>query len=189
MSRRNSRDFTERMSKARLMLKNMIRRVVPDKTAGGLWGILGYETEDDCEGDGAEPVDVFQGIGIYARPGPDDRSEAVMVLVGGEAQHDALIALRNEDARRRYVDFFGDIKAGEVAIFPSRGDCRIILKQDGTIEIGGLDPQALTTVADAGRLQTFIETHTHAIKGGGAEPTLTPIPPPGIVGTTRFKGE
>ncbi len=171
------------------MLENMIRRVVPDDTAGGLWSIFGYETDDDIEGDGGEPIDVFQGIGIYARPAAADRSEAVMVLVGGEAQHDALVALRNEDARRRFVEVFGDIDPGEVAIFPSRGDCRIILKEDGTIEIGGLNVAALAFLSDAQLLQTYIQAHTHPVKGAVAGPTETPITPPGLQGTLKLKGQ
>ena len=186
MTRQRTRTLRERTSNAVLELGNIVRRVIFGDTAGGLWGILGYETEDDAEGEDAEPIETFQGIGIYARPAAGDKAEGVMLHVGAQAEHPVLAAFRNEDARKRMVEKFGDIDPGEVAFFPSAGDVRVLLKIDGTIEIGALATQPIATKADLESLRLWVATHGHPHPPGSPpNPPLAPVPPY----STILKGE
>ena len=102
-----------RMSSARLGMMNIVRRVTLVATQGGQWTTEGYELEDGIEGtddlNEQEATDVFQGLNIYARPATADNAEAIMLHVGAKSEHPVIAALRNEDARRRYVDEFGDL--------------------------------------------------------------------------------
>lgn len=171
------RKLRERTSETALELANVVRRVIFGDTAGGLWGIFGYETDDDAEGDDAEPIETFQGIGVYARPAAGDKAEGLMFHVGAQAEHPTLGAFRNEDARKRMVKKFGDIARGEVCFFPSTGDVRVLLKVDGTIEIGGLATQPLATKADLESLRLWIATHGHPHPPGSPpNPPLAPVP-------------
>lgn len=156
----------------------MIRRVIFGESSGGLWGILGYETDDDAEGVDSEPVETFPGLNIYARPGEGDKAEGVMLHIGGQTDHPVLAAFRNEDARRRYVAEFGDIEKGEIVIFPTGGTIRVICKIDGTIEIGGQNVQQLATKADLESLRLWAAAHGHPHPPGSPpNPPLAPVPP------------
>lgn len=186
MTRQRTKTLRDRTSEMVLEVGNMVRRVIFGDTRGGLWGIVGYETEDDTEGVGDEPVETFQGIGVYARPAEGDKAEGLMFHVGAQAEHPTLGAFRNEDARRRMIAKFGDIDPGEVAFFPSTGDVRVLLKVDGTIEIGGLATQALVTKADHDALVTWISGHGHPHPPGS--PPNLPAPPAGTF-TQILKGE
>ncbi|KKN53131.1 hypothetical protein LCGC14_0605590 [marine sediment metagenome] len=185
MTRQRTRSLRERTSEAVLEAANAIRRVIFGDTAGGLWGILGYETDDDSEGEDAEPVETFQGIGIYARPAAGDKAEGLMLHVGSQTEHPVLAAFRNEDARRRMVEKFGDIGAGEVALFPSTGDVRVLLKVNGTIEIGGTATQPLATKADLETLRVWLAAHGHPLPPGSPPNS----PPPVLLYSQIIKGE
>lgn len=172
-----------------LELSNVVRRVIfgaaADDTAGGLWGFLGYETDDDAEGEDAEPVETFPGINIYARPGAGDKAEGVMLHVGARPDHPVLAAFRNEDARRRYVEEFGDLDPGEVAIFPTGATIRVICKVDGTIEVGGQGVQPLATQADIELIMTWLAAHGHPLPPGSPPGLALPV----LAFTQILKGE
>ncbi len=198
MTRQRTRDLRERASDAVLEVANMVRRVAfgasARATSGGLWSILGYETDDESEGDDDEPVETFQGICIYARPATSDKAEALMFSVGAHSDHPTLGAFRNEDARKRMIAKFGDIDPGEAALFPSAGDVRILLKADGTIEIGAEATEALATKADVQRIRDELNAHTHtttAVTGGGGAVDVISVGPAVTSpdGTTILKGE
>ncbi len=145
----------------------MIRRVVTSVTAGGQWGIEGYVLDDldtsatITEGVDDDPIDVFGGVHIYARPAAGDRAEAVMLHVGGKADHPVLAALRNEDARARYVTEFEDLSAGEVVIFNSAGDARVKIKADGEIEITAAAGQKILLKMKAGATEPAVLKSEH----------------------------
>jgi hypothetical protein len=102
----------------------MIRRMAVRETARALWTLLGHEQVKE------KPiVEVFSGIGIYARPAGD--AEVIVVNVSG-ARHPVVIATRDEDARRAMA---ADLKAGDTCVF--NGVARVIIRADGTIEITG----------------------------------------------------
>ena len=58
-----------------------------------------------------------------------------MLHVGNQADHPLLVAVRDEDGRRAYVEAFGEVVGGEVAIFNAQGTARILIAADGSIEI------------------------------------------------------
>ena len=192
------------------MLGNMVRRVTLGVTSGARWAFQGYEFEDDdtgstiSEGDDDEPTDVFQGIGIYARPATGDNSEAIMLHVGGEAEHPVLVGFRNEDARARYVAEFEDVAPGEIVIFHSAGTARVKITAAGEIEITAtagekikLKTKAgtslpLATKADVLAVQAALNGHAHTyIPGPGPGVTQTTLNPsvPAPTGTTVVEGE
>lgn len=194
--RRRVPSFRKRATEAMLTLADLVRRVDLDEAVGGIWRWLGYEDDDGARESDTAPV--YGGIGIYARPAAGDRAEAVLVHIGGSSQHPALAALRNEDARRRYVAEFGELEPGEVAIFPSSGKSRVILRVDGSavIEVeagqeilarstGGV-AGALATKADLDALAGWDEVHTHA---GNGQPPAEAATIPAAAGTDVLKGE
>ena len=184
---------------------NMIRKVVIGTTNGGLWQVLGYQTTDFdegevvTEGEDDELVDVFQGTHIYARPAAGDDSEAIMIHVGGEAEHPAVIATRDEDARRAYVDDYGDIAEGEVVIFNSSGDSRILISVDGDIEItslnevvirnpgGTTEPLVLKSELDE-FISDIFNSHDHGYKSDSALPTFSQTTDPPDPTGSAFPG-
>jgi phage gp45-like len=134
-------------------VRGIVRRVVFESgVTGGLWNYLGYQVpgETDRDGEGEDPIEVFQGLYVYARPASGDKAEGLVVHVGADADHPSVAALRNEDARKRYVATFGDLQPGEMAIFNSKGTARVILNAsehavlDGTqIKLGKNAAQAI----------------------------------------------
>ncbi len=210
MSRRTAKDFRDRATKAALDMANMIRRVVTSATAGGRWGIEGYELDDIdtgvafTEGVDDDPVDVFAGIHIYARPAAADKSEGILLHVGGEAEHPVLAALRNEDARLRYVAEFGDLSRGEVVVFNSAGTARVKVRTNGEIEITVAAGQKLlvktkagtalpvATKADVDAIQAALDGHSHLYIPGAGPGTVSTTGNPSVPapdGTLAFDSE
>jgi len=184
---------------AALRFRGIVRKVALGDTAGGAWGVLGYAIPDlrggrsfVTQGDSEDAVEVFNGINIYARPASGDKAEAVLLNVGGEAQHPVIAAVRDESARKRYVETFGDIDAGAIAIFNSAGKSRLVIKADGNIEVD-LEEGAEMTVRRGGEpdnlvTRTDLLNHTHA--SFGAAPTeIVPSVPTPFPGTQAFKSE
>ena len=145
----------------------MIRRVFFTKTEGKEWTANGGVDYDD-ETEIFEKVPVYEGIGTYARP--IEKGDAILVHVGAAEQRPVVIANRDTIGRDAYVDTFGEIAAGEVAIYPGTGDRRILIKTDGTIciEDDSGTAQALAFNSEVQHLtdkvQSFMDlfdTHTH----------------------------
>jgi len=183
----------------------MIRRVVVAASQGEAWGFQGYAIPDlrggesfEVEGDGDEPVEVFQGIGIAARPADGDNAEAVVFAVGAEAEHPIIGAARNEAARARYVAEFGEVGKGEIAVFNSAGMARVLITADGDIEItpaagrqiflrtNGGTPDRLVT-----RSEFMKHGHPTAATGPVSSPIVAPTPSvdPAFPGTQAVQGE
>ena len=204
MTRNNARGLRQRGSRAALRMGNMIRRVVVAASQGEAWGFEGYaipnlrgEESFELEGEGDEPIEVFQGIGIVARPAAGDDAEALVFAVGAEAEHQVVGAVRSEAARARYLEEFGEIAAGEIAIFNSAGSARVLVRADGTIEITAASGQEILLSAGGAtdRLVTRTEfmKHGHLTAGTGAvtPPMVAPAPSvdPAFPGTQVVKGE
>ncbi len=178
MSRRGPQELRARATRAVLDMANMIRRVTLAATAGGLWGIAGYVLDDDdgtefTEGDDDDPIENFGGIHIYARPLSTDNAEAIMLHVGGEADHPVLVGARSEDARLRYVAEFGDIDPGETVLFNSSGTTRIIVSAAGQTEITLTAGEKLLVREKGGTTDRLVtkgefERHTHATAATGS---------------------
>lgn len=195
MTRYSATELRKRLSEAALEMANLVRRVVLTATSGGQWGIEGYETEDELEGDEDEPVDVFQGLYIYARPGSSDNAEAVMLSVGAKSNNPTLVALRNEDARKRYVDEFGDISEGEIVIFNSAGKSRVHISAAGEIAIEAESGQEILIRSPGGSTDALVKKsefdgHSHtttATVDGGSVGVIGGAA--AVTGTTVLKAE
>lgn len=198
--RMTSAELRERLSGAALRFRGIVRKVALGETSGGSWGVLGYAIPDlrggrsfVTQGDSEDAVEVFGGINIYARPASGDKGEAVVVNVGGEAQHPVIAAVRNESARKRYVETFGELEAGAIAIFNAKGQSRLIITADGNIEVDLEDGAEMTIrrpggVPDNLITRTELLNHTHA--SFGAPPTeIVPSVPTPFPGTQALKSE
>jgi len=191
--RRTARDFRRRTTQAALELANLARRVIFASTSGGQWAIRGYETPDGVEGDDDEPADVFPGVGIYARPAGD--AEGVLVNVGAKADHPTIVATRDEDARRAYVEEFGDIAAGEIVVFNGAGKSRVIIRADGAIQLEAESGSEILVRSPGGTTdqlvtKTDFENHVHSHAATGTPTAPEPLPPAtGFSYTTVLKAE
>lgn len=191
MSRPSPQDFRKRMSRLVLSLQNVVRHVVFGASQGGQWVFEGYETSDGVEGALDEPIDVFQGLYLYARPAADDDAEGIMLAVGAEANNEVIGAVRNEDARLRYVAEFGDIEPGEVALFNSAGTTRVHISAAGQIsmEVAAGQQILARTVGGAVEpvvLQSEFLSHGHATAAMG--PVSPPIVAPSSTPPATFPG-
>lgn len=178
--RRNTKTFRQRAARSVLDMRNAIRKVVVSLTGGSDWNVLGYEFEDletgetTCEGEGDPGIPVFQGISIFARP-VSANGEAVLLHVGCEADHPVIAAVRDEDGRRAYVDTFGEVAAGEIAIYNGQGTARVIVKADGTVEINGAGSAvSLAKLAELALLQSTIAGVT-AVPNDGGQAIITAV--------------
>jgi hypothetical protein len=202
--RYKAQELRRRGGQAALELGNAVRRVRVAASSGDAWGYLGYQYPDlrgkgttITEGAEDEPVEVFSGVGIFARPAEGDASEALLVNVGGKAEHGVIAALRNEDARRRYVEEFGELAPGEVAIFNSVAKSRVIVRADGSIEIEAESGREVLIRSNGGSTQPLIRKSDY---DGHTHPAGTLVAPNGAVtgitggaaakpGTSVLKGE
>jgi phage gp45-like len=180
-------------------LGGLVRRMAVDLTSKALWRVLGFLLPDGRR-EGVQ-VEVFPGIGFYARPPAGGKPEAIVVNVGG-AEHPVIVATRDEATRAAAV---ADVAADEAAIYNS--ESRLHLKADGTLE-ARTHAGAAVAVARQDELlalrnyvyNQFKATggHTHVVSGLGTTtitastgvvpgaPTTSPDTP---VGTTKFKAE
>lgn len=212
--RHGPQSLRSRGTQAALELGNVVRRVVVSATAGGAWKVAGYLVPDlrggsnsTIEGDDDDPSEVFSGLGVFARPAAGDRTEAIVVNVGAKADHGVIAALRNEDARKRYVKTFGELAPGEVAIANSSGKSQTVIRADGNIEIEadpgkevsvrsvGGEALAIPTMADFIALVDWCALHVHADPATGwtSSPVIAGTAkadgPPAADGTTVLKAE
>lgn len=199
--RRTTSDFRAKASRMMLRMANLAGRAVFAATAGGRWLVRGYESAEDIEGEHAPAVEVFQGLHIYARPASSDNAEGVLLNIGAEANHPVIAALRNEDARKRFVAAAGeDLAPGELALFNSAGSSfiRITAAGDIVLEVksgqriyarkAGGTAEALATKADVDALSTWASTHTHPdpVSGFTGAPVVSP---PSATGTDTLWGD
>jgi phage gp45-like len=187
VSRRTAESFRRDQADWWLRVLNLARKITFTATGGALWSALGFD--DD------EPFDdtpVFQGTGIYSRPGSDDDAEGVLIHIGADPDHGVVVNVRNEDARRRYVEEFGDLNAGEIALFNSNATARIVITSNGLVRIesGNGAGVSLATKADIDDLREWCGAHYHNFPAIGGAPTSTPLEgPPSASGTSVLRGE
>jgi phage gp45-like len=150
----NINKLRERTSKGAVLLKNLIRRMSLGATSGGLWQLLGYETE---AGSG---VPFFGTLGIFARP-RRGRGEAVAVKVGGAHGHEVIVATRDESVRI-------ELEEDETAVFTSTLVIRLSKDGDITASTRGGVAVPLATKADLQELKSAIAGATTTANDGGA---------------------
>lgn len=183
--RRGPKIFGARAGRRVLEMANAIRKVVISSSEGSDWGMLGYEFENledgttTCEGEGDDPIPVFQGIGIYARP-LGTNAEGIMLHVGCQADHPILTAVRDEDGRRAYVEEFGEIAQGEIAIFNGAGTARVLVKKDGAIEINPAAGKKISMREKGGTADALVKRGEFLAHGHPTAPTGIVSPPSAV---------
>lgn len=164
-------------------LRSMVRRLAVVATSRVLWQLTGVRNLDGTTE--ALSVEVFPGIGFYARPPAGSKPEAVVVNVGG-ANAPAIVATRDEQTRKAVADLAED----EAAMFNSTGG--VFVKADGTIEARSVagTAVALATKADVDNLKAWLVAHTHAgVTTGVGTSAVAALTPPVVTGTTKLRGE
>jgi hypothetical protein len=184
-------------------LAGMLRRMVVTRTNSAIWQVTGHTLLDgDTE---TRDVELFGGIGFYARPNDDDDTEAIVAFPAGGSGGPIIVAVRQE-ARRRVMTT--DLASGETQLHNSSADNPTIIriKANGTVEIRALAgvAAALALKADVQALRDWVNNqfssaagHIHVVSGAAtttmttvAVPGSTPtVPAPTPVGTTVLKGQ
>lgn len=177
--------------------RSMVRRLAIAATSRVLWQLTGVRNLDGTTE--ALSVEVFPGIGFFARPPAGSKPEAIVVNVGG-ANAPAAVATRDEQTRKAVADLAED----EAAMFNSTGG--VFVKADGTIHARSAGGSAvpLATLADLEALRTYVLNqfstatgHTHVVSGAATTTTTsvaapgTPpaVAPPTPAGTSVLRGE
>jgi phage gp45-like len=164
-------DWRDETSSDRRSSLGMVRRMAIKLTSGTFWQALGHLLLDSTTPE-TRDVEVFSGIGFYARPKAGANVEAMVVFPAG-ASNPVVIATRDEDARKAVANLDQD----STAMF--NRSTIIVCKPDGTVEIKlpGGTPQPLPTLAE-------FNGHTHPAPGGATSPPTTPA-----TGTTVLKAQ
>lgn len=127
MSRRGSEDFAEETRDAARLLRGMHRRMAITRTSSTKWQLLGQRGGQG--GDERIELELFPGIGVYARPPATGRPEAVTAAIGG-AKTSVIVATRDEKTRQAVAK---SIAEDETIVFNS--GVIVLLKANGTVEI------------------------------------------------------
>lgn len=201
--RHTTKSLRGRLTRSASSIANAVRRVVLAATKGGQWNVQGYQlpdldgTGESTEGDEEDAYDHFGGVQIYARPADADNAEAIVLSIGVQSDHPVIASTRNEDARQRYVEFYGEIEPGELAISNSQGNARVVIKANGDISIdsegtifakskdGTANPVAFAS--ELNDLATKYNSHIHPATSGTTSPTTTLAEP--YPGTSTLKAE
>lgn len=165
--------------------KALVRRLRVVASKGVKWALEGHE---DLDGNvESEQVEVFPGVGFYSRPKAGRRVEAVVLKVGGESGHPAIVATRDQDG----VKALGALAADESAVFNSLA--HVTIKASGEVHIAAIGgtAAALATKADLDSLKSTINGWTPVANDGGAalKSALLELFPSWPVGTTKLRGE
>jgi phage gp45-like len=122
--------------KTQQAVRNLARRFRVATTAFATWVLEGFEDDDGNMEE--EHAETFQGIGLYSKPAAEDRAEVIVIKVGADSEHGVAVGFRNVDALKRHIAEFGDIDAGDTAVFNSGGTARVLLRnEDGFAVVDG----------------------------------------------------
>lgn len=206
MSTRNGpRELAEAIGPAARAAAGAIRRFAIGVTSKALWQLVGHRLLDNTVE--THTAEVFNGIGIYARPPTDGKPEAIVVHPGGAASNPCIVGLRDEATRQAVFAAIGELEAGETAVFNRVSVA--IFKAGGDIEIRSLGGTAgkVALYDELKSLRDFVYAqfsasagHVHTVVGGAttAMVTVNPSPPPAApspfvpanpVGTSKVKLE
>lgn len=162
-------------------LRGMVRRLAITATARVLWQLSGVRNLDGSTE--AMSVEVFPGIGFYARPPAQARAEAIVVNAGG-ANAPAVVATRDEDTRKAVADLAED----EAAMFNSQAVVHVTGAHVDVRTPGGT-AVALATLADVEALRTFVGSLLVGGAGSAAASALPGYTSTAPAGTTVLRGE
>lgn len=170
-------------------LAGKIRRMAISLTSRSFWQVVGHRLLDNSTE--TRDVEIFSGIGFYARPPADGKPEAMVAFQEGGA-NPVIIAIRDEKTRRAVA---GAIGVDETAMYNTVA--MVLVKSNETIEIrtpdGIADPVARKS--DIAALRTALGTAVIALGAGGAADIavkadlVTGGPNTWPVGTTVLKAE
>jgi phage gp45-like len=163
-----------------------IRRLTISLTAKALWQLVGVDNADT-----ERQVEVFSGIGFFARPPDDSNSEVIVVKVGGGSEHPVIIATRDEQTRQAFVAI-ASMLSDESAMYNSqvRVHCQggEVFVDDGS----GAVPLALKSDVDTIRSELNGHEHTYIPTSGVAQPPVLTTLGPSVTapsGTTILRGK
>jgi len=125
------------------LLGGLVRRMAVTLTDSTLWQVLGQR--GGAGGDETADVENFSGIGFFSRPPSSGKPEVITVSVGG-TKATVIVATRDEATRAAMA---GGVNEDETAVYNS--SVMILVKADGTIEIGSGIGMESTIMADTYR--------------------------------------
>lgn len=158
-------------------LAGKIRRMAITLTSRSFWQVVGHRLLDGSTE--TRDVEIFSGVGFYARPPADGKPEAMVAFQEGGA-NPVIIAVRDEKTRRAVA---GAIGANESIMYNTVAV--VLIKAGGTVEI-----RTANGVAGPLVTQEQFMNHTHATAGTGPPTPPTAIAPlPTLTGTTVLKAE
>lgn len=129
MSHWTAEDFAVQIGSFRREVAGRVRRFLVTLTSDVLWQLTGHSLIDPTEIE-VRSVEVFPGIGFFARPPEGSESaEAISLTVGG-SNSPAIVATRDEATRQASA---GDLDADSAAMFNTL--CRVHCRPDGVIEL------------------------------------------------------
>lgn len=166
-------DTREQIGSKNRSVLGMLRRMVVSVTSGTIWQVVGLTLLDGITKE-TQPVEVFSGIGFYSRPSPGANTEAIVGHVGGR-ENPAIIALRDEDTRRKIAK----IEQNETAMYNTLAI--LLVDKDGHMHarFPNGTTKRLAFVDDLNALRGFVAAqfsgagHVHAAPGG---PTTSTVP-------------
>lgn len=189
MTWRDTKDFagTDSSALARFVY-GMVRRMAVQLTDSTLWRLIGQR--GGVAGDETIDLEIFPGIGFYARPTTSGNPEAITASYGS-SRTTAIVATRDEATRQAVA---GNLQPDESMVYTSQAV--VYIKSNGTVEIRSASGAAvqLALKSDVQSLVTSFNTHTHPVPGVTLGPATTNSSVPAVaasspVGTTILKGE
>lgn len=168
MSYRDGNDFAKQTGETLRTIRGMIRRLAVKLTDGVLWQLVGQRGGQG--GDEVVHLEVFPGIGIYARPPASGAPEAIAAAIAGAPKARVVIATRDEATRQAVVAALPDGEIGEGETIVYTPSVVIHLRANNTVEIRTLAGTAkrLLTEDDAQALKGAIENAGTTGGDGGA---------------------
>lgn len=134
----------------------MIRKMIVLFTEGGRWELEGFRALKE-----RVRAEVFQGVGIWARPPANAKITAVVVSVG-DSDNPVVIAIRDERTRQAVAAAIAD---NETLLYNTLA--RVHVKADGTIHVRAHNGTAerLPTWADFNALLAWVKDQFDPITG------------------------
>ncbi len=131
--RKSHHEFARQTGASATRARNLIRRYVVKATDAVSWLLEGFR--DEAGNVDSERAEVFSGIGIAARPPANGAPEAVVVNIGGQANHSVIVATRDYQTEKAVVSV-ATLEPGDTLVF---NQIRILrLTAAGDVLIGDL---------------------------------------------------
>lgn len=152
-------------------LSSMARRYLIAATAGFLWRLTGGQ---DATGNTEEEEAEVFSAGWLLRPKVGNRPEAYVVQTGAKSGHAAVVAIRDEVARKA-IDAAVSPADGEGVLYASQSSGIVYIKADGTVEVRSKTGVAvkLLTAIDGAILKAATNAAVISTGAGGAATIMT----------------